>query len=584
MKKIIVIGLIICVIGAAGAYLLLSPSTPGDGGPAAADLLPADTLALVRLDDLENKIAAFRQGRLGQALVGIDWVTLMREMNAEEEDIQEFTRFREESAKFFDSLLFKEVFGKRVSLAFRPVEFPEKASPEELQKLLDGVVLISHPRHNTKLFEMVSKHFSAQLELRQETVDGWEISSFEIEEGPTIYFATVEGIIVATLGVEPLVTCLNLSRDPAQAETLAKTAHYQELDRRLFNAKQVGNLAYANLELLQAKGIDFLKAVGAEGEDIAELEDLFGELKGMLAVGSASLEEDPQMRHNQAVILIDKSRFSPVYANALATPPEENRCLTMTPLGTLLHGWQNNFDLEAYWQQIIAEGELEPEEIEAVKMQVRQFTGVALEEIIAAFGGEFAFTIKDVITGGMFPVPELVLLAESRNPEIFHQVLTNLANNLGTPLEQEEYKGAHLGYVMLPFGANISPAYTVHKDFFILATNLNLLKASVDTAEGGQNLVADSDFQAVDKGLSAKNNSMFYLHSARLTDRIQALAKWGGTMAAYGKPEEAQQVELMVNRVALPILEALKTYETMGMRSVINEDEIVSDFYIQLAQ
>ena len=49
-------------------------------------------------------------------------------------------------------------------------------------------------------------------------------------------------------------------------------------------------------------------------------------------------------------------------------------------------------------------------------------------------------------------------------------------------------------------------------------------------------------------------------------------------------PEEAQQVELMVNRVALPILEALKTYETMGMRSVINADEIVSDFYIQLAQ
>jgi hypothetical protein len=569
---------VVCIIGAAGAYLYLFSTDGADID--AAEILPADTVFMIQMSELESKLNAFKEGQLGRTLMGIDWSRVLKEMDVGEDDIKDFNHYRDAAADFFDSLFFKEVFGKKMVMAFRLPGFEDIESPDDLRRLLDAIVLVSYPRHNTKLLDMVSRYSAMPLALKTETADGWQLSSFEVEGGLRVYFGITKGALVATLGRDSLLTCLRQSQNPGQSDSLAGTANYTELKKRLFNHAHAGSFAYGNFELLQAKLIDLLEASDIEQEATAELESLWGALKGMPAGGMVFLGDDPRFRHSKSLLLMDKNRLSPMVAKTLSIPAQENRTLELTPRGALLHGWRNNFDPETIWKTIVREGNLKAKDIRRIEMQVQNLTGVNLDQLLGAFGQQFAIVIQDIITGGLFPLPQLTFMTEVRQPETIHTGLANLTRNLGTPLKQEDYNGVSISYIGLPFLANLSPAYCIHNNFFILASNRDLLKQCVETDNGGQNLTTDPAFQAVDKGLSDTNSAIVFIHSARINDRLQDVAKWGSTMAVHGNPNKGQRIDILVNQIVLPILTALKTYESIGMRSVISADQVLADLYI----
>ena len=214
MKKAILVIFVLCLVAAAGAYYVYYQ--PFAKKLVAEQMLPTETLAMIRYNHFKQGIEKFRTSRLGTAVAGIDIRYTLTALEAPASAIQEAEDFVMRIEQTLNSAWFDALFGQQVILALLPATINNfrKPSPEELYQAL---VLVLRPRHPAKLLDWLKQMISRDIEVISENYDQWVINHFELEPGVNVHYTITGGLVLLALHRRPVARCLDTLKELAAA-------------------------------------------------------------------------------------------------------------------------------------------------------------------------------------------------------------------------------------------------------------------------------------------------------------------------------------------------------------------------------
>jgi hypothetical protein len=217
-----------------------------------------------------------------------------------------------------------------------------------------------------------------------------------------------------------------------------------------------------------------------------------------------------------------------------------------------------------------------PENLAKIRQSFTAATGMAVEDLLSAMGSQAGVLVKDIDTGGMFPVPELALFVEVLRPEVVETLMGQIAARAGMAVKSEPFGEIDIRYVITPLGEALSPAYAYSDGFFILAVNRTLLKSMLDTSEAGA-LLTHPHFKDLGDGMTAYNNSVFWVRVDGLAEKTGEVLDWTMGWMAVMQPARAENIQRIVSMAVDPLLDGLSMIRVVGGRTYTEEERIVSD-------
>lgn len=573
MKKVIIFIVVLGLVAIGTSYLL----KPAHKEVKPAKLLPADTLLMVELVNLEMSIDSFKSGKLGQKLNEIDLAGVMQNLEVPIKAIEEYEKTKSAVLSTLDSMLFKELFGQETVLAVLPPKI-DHLTPEGLKKALGSLVLISRPKSSAELVEFVSRILTKNLKFQTEVYAGYEIKSFELDYDITVHYSLADGLLVATLDRQAIKNCLDLKKN--QQPSLDQNEYYQNLRSKLASSG-TKTFVYNNTKKMYESILNISRLIIKE-EKFSDMERSLAAFKALKAIGYASYDDGSDLLQSKTLAMIDKKGLEPVYAKAYCSKPEENKTLQFVPDNTLVYYWANNMYLKSFWDIYFENQYLNDEEKESMKTSLEKEIGVSFDEVFQAFGNQFGLILTDINTGGLFPIPKLTFFVETANLDTAAKLMDSVTQKSGMVLQKEEFNDIKINYIMLPFGNDVQPAYAFFNGFCIVSINHQLIKDIISTYKNDDNITTDRDFLAVNKGLTDKNNNIMFVKFDQLIDKIKELVIFGRNMIVLKDQGEAEKAAVVISGVINPALDGLKMYRTIGSRTFTKEDEIEANIYYKI--
>jgi len=573
---------VIVISAAAGAgwyYLRPVPET----GAVPADFLPNDTLATLRLTDLDKSIKNFQESRLGRKLEKIDVIGVMKVLDAPQETIAQYVEIKTAVESTINSILFKELFGQDVLLAVLPVKNDVLKEP---QKALDSVLLIAHTKRRAALVEFIGGLLSHKMEERTVTeYNGCTITSFQADKDINVFYTLSGGFLLAGFSLDTLKKSVDLKSDPASA--LVSNHLYQTLSEQLITENN-SSFFFHNSDKMRTHITTLMKAyndMNQSPEDKKVIEQMLKQidnLKGFNAIGYAAYNSADNSLQSKIRVLIDKTQLMPLYAGTYNFKPEKNRLLSMMPSKTLFSHWTNTIDLDAILKFYLQEAGVKDTEVESMKDAFKTRTGLIFDEVVQAVGNQYGVVLADIDTGGLFPIPELALAIQTKNQDTLNKLVTSLTQESPMGFKEETYMDVTIKSWNLPFGNMLQPSMAFWDDFCLLSVNLKLLKEMIRLDKEGGGLTNSEAFKNVNQGLTDINNSMTYVKSDILLDKLKATAAWGANMMMLKDQQASMRIETVLNKLIYPILDGLKMYQTIGSRIVFKDSVIEIDSNYQM--
>ena len=573
MKKIVILIVVLGLVAIGTSYFLKTAHK--EVKP--AKLLPADTLLMVELVNIEKSIDGFKSGKLGQKLNEIDLTGVMQDLEVPIKAIEEYEKTKSAVLSTLDSMLFKELFGRETVLAVLPVKIDHLA-PEGLKKALGSLVLISRPKSRAELVEFVSRILTKNLKFQTEVYAGYEIKSFELDYDITVHYSLADGLLVATLDRQTIINCLDLRKN--QQPSLDQNEYYQNLRSKLASSG-TKTFVYNNTKKMHESILNISRLI-IKKEEFSDTERSLAGFKGLKAIGYASYDDDSELLQNRILVMIDKKGLEPVYAKVYCSKPGENKTLQFVPDNTLVYYWANNLYLKSFWDIYFENQYLNDEEKKSMKTSLEKEIGAGFDEVLQAFGNQFGLILTDINTGGPFPIPKLTFFVETADQDTVAKLIDSVTQKSGMVLQKEEFNDIKIRYIILPFGNDVQPAYAFFNGFCLVSINHQLIKDIISTYKNGDNITTDKDFSAVNKGLTDKNNNIMFVKFDQLIDKIKELIILGRNMMVLKDQGKAEKTAIVINGVINPALDGLKMYRTIGSRTFTKENEIEADIYYKI--
>ena len=578
MRKGIVAVIVLALLGSAGAYVYFYQ--PFARPPALISLLPGDTLAMVRICRLKEQIQRFKTGRMGRSLARVDMPRVLALLQVSERDRTEFMQFSEAFKNALNSAWFDLLFGQEMVVALQGSALHLNAAGQfDRQQWREAVIFVSRPKQPTRVLESLNSMFARQLQVGSESFQQWKINHFALDPGLSIYYALTDGMLVAGLSPKSVQRCLEQSLD--ETGSLLQAAAYKAHCAGLYKDGQTDLIAFADTRTALDLGRQAVAKAAEKQPDLAALKKQLADLNGLESINVALYDDGGPLVQAATVVGIDRRRMSPIMARAFGSKPETNPTLRRIPMDALVYAWQNTFDLNLYWQQFQHNPAVGLRKIRQIQDAFKRNLGMDVDQFLAAFGTQFGLLVNDIDTGGMFPIPELALFIQAVQPAVVDRTMHRLADQFGTPLQTEDYKGVTIGYTVLPMGASLSPAYACSDGFCTVASSKTLLKAMQD-ADAKGDLTAHPDFKAVDHGLTDANNQTGYIQMEGLVARSRDITAWAMAWMAMVRQETAERNRQIVDLLINPVLDGLSMIKAVGTRTYIEETRIKSDTYAAL--
>lgn len=576
MKKT---GAILAAVGVM-AVVLYFLVTARSGKVTAADFLPEEVLVVAQQHDLAPLLEDFKVSRLGRALTGIDYVKVATDLGMASQEVEKITGVGKKMGDFLNSPLFQEFFGKDFTLALLPVADVALPTPETAA---GSLLLISRPSHNVDMLKVMSSLFTRQLNQTSIQHGSFTLNQYDLGEGVTLSVAAVEGYIVA--GLDQGVVQASLDRFTGAAAgkkgTLAKNNEYIRLRHEFKDAK---SFVYVSMPMLHGQAGRLAATL-----DMPEREELLKAIeqwKGWNGMAFGAWKEKGQIR-DKGVVLFTKEKLDPLVAGMCSVKPVENKTYTMVPAEIIGYYWTNSMNMGVFWKMFTREMQGSEEQLKAMARDVKANTGFELEQILAMFGSEAAVLMKEIVTDGFIPLPNGAILLKIEKEADLVAMLKVLLAKMDIAMQAEEYKGVALNSMEISFHPSQRPVYALHQGYLILSGSVDLVKKIIDTSGNPGGLVGEKSFHQVNeglhKGLTGNNNSVSYLRVTSLLKMFRDLANWGGAILSMQDPETALKSKTVLEQVLLPLLDGLAMYEVMGSRSVIQDDAILLESTIILA-
>jgi hypothetical protein len=503
------------------------------------ELVPQDALLMLDLaDDAATAVKAFAASPLGTALTSADWSAALAQLGMQAGRRQLLAENAAALSSLLAHPLSKELFSRRAVLALLNPASPPQASSSQFW--LEQLLLIVRPGPADSPAALLAL---LQPE-RQQTVwhQGLAVHVLALKENRTVYAASVGSQLALSFALRPVEESIDLFL-------------------RHLVCKQTGlplNPDYAAVKA-SAQGRDdfFLHA------DLARIASLFSLPAPALPSLGLFHQQDGQTDRFTAA-----ARFPPAPPPLpwAGTPPAANRSLAKLPAGLLIYFWSNWLP-PGFWLQAVPAQE---DELAAADAWLRQKGGLGLADVPALFGREFSFSVAEISTAGLLPVPRICLMLAVPDQRKAERLLERMIS--GLPVRREAAAGVPVVSLLAANGL-MQPSYAFADGLLLLADSREQLTDIL--ANRAERIVQSPVFQAVDTGLGQPANLGLFVRPAQLADGLKALAAWAGTMIAARDKAAGAKSRHLIEQVILPLLDGMKMFEAVGLRSAVRPDGLV---------
>jgi len=303
-------------------------------------------------------------------------------------------------------------------------------------------------------------------------------------------------------------------------------------------------------------------------------------MKSLKAIGSASYDETELISKTKSITLFDKTKGDLSLISAFQHQPETSKALELIPESPVLFSWNNFFYLD---QMLIS---ITDDERQSVSDGLFEVTGVSLDDLVSATGNEIAFFVNQVNFGGLFPVPDFSCYLKVTDKTIVDKLVATGLEMVkaqgGMNVETEDIDGVSYQYFPIPYGSDITPGFTYIDDYFVISMNSKTVKSMLNARTTGAHVLKNSGINTVSKADLA-NNSVAYMDIIKGCDTLKNIGGWGSNMIGFAGAEAVDEYKVITEKVVYPILDALKMYESLGVRYWTEEDTFTGEFRVKSA-
>lgn len=562
MKKV-VLAVVLVVCGVGGFFWL--QRSQGES-VAAADCLPSNVLFYAEQHDFTDMYQVFMESRLGRTISRLDYQGIAAQIGEPGNALMEVDSSMKKVSKILADPAFDELLGKEFSLALFPAN--SFAADNPAQDIEERLLVLARPRHGSRLIKLLAPLLSKDIEQSTVQYGSHTITRYSIDKEHTVATAYVGGLLLA--GLEERLVRKSLDYYDSRENTLASNEDFKKLHSG-FKGSQL--FTYLSIPALLDQGRVICKSL--PDEERAEFLALLKEWEGWGGAAYGGWHEEDLVR-DKAEILFDRNLLDKRVAALFDVKPGTNNTLALVPRDALLYYWTNTLNLPLIWDLYsTGANQRQPQALEILSRELRNSAGVDLEDVLAMIDNEFGVIVKDVGREGI-PLPKVSLIVQLRQPEKFLKVFRVLLDNADIPVSEKEYRGQEISYWGVAPQGGLQPAFVLLDDYLFVSNSLDLVQQIVDLKVDPMNSLSHNPVMKVlGNDLLGKNNSVTYVHIAKLADSLKEIASWVASMAALQGPEAARNVDVLVNQLVLPLLDGVAIYTQMASRSIIGEESIV---------
>ncbi len=534
----------------------------------AADVLPSDIMLYAEQRDFVEMYQKIADSRLGRVLSRIDYVDIAIELGSDKKPVKEALNLWQKIDKLINEPGFDQLLGKEFSLALFPMPGFSLEDPAKI--LEERLLLIARPRHDARILQFLASYITKDIEQTTAQYGKHTITRYKLDEHYTLSTASVAGLVLAAVDERLVRKSLSVFDD--QTNTLAQSATFQKLRKSLEGATFFKYFAMAPLQE-QAK----LLAEHLSEDEQKQIYELLEQWNGWQAGAYGAWEEEGLIKE-KLEILFDADQLDPEVAKLFVSPPEKNNTLNMVPADSLFYYWGNGLNLpllfEMYSELLI---EKRPQMLDLLQQELRDISGMGIEEILALTANECAVVVEDVDGGGV-PLPKVLLMLELQDVDSFMEVFHKLLEEADIPISTSNYQDHKISYWGVAPQDGLQPAFALSGNFLLLSNSRNLVKQAIKLQKNPVNTLTNNpELKELKEKLIQANNSTSYVHIARMADAFKAIATWAGGMAVLQGPETARKANLLIDEVVLPLLDGIAMYTQLASRTEVKESSIVME-------
>ena len=459
----------------------------------------------------------------------------MNESGAAKEQIGQYRKVTSELSNFFSDLLLGKFFGQEIALAVYPAQIDSnKFNPQAIQAMASNVILVTRIKTDAEFIEFITKiynKFKRKATVKSEKYQGYEVATIELNDNVNIVYTKIKDLLVISLGNKAVYSCLDVFAK-------RKPCIYQDKDYSstiTYLAKPATSLGYVNLETffsgmrqLAAKNFNrYQKDSSYKTDTLSKL----SQLAAFRTLGFSSVAD--KVVKSKLVMVFDKNKLDPILAKTYSQPSQINSTLSFIPQEVIAYQWMC-FDPKTYWDSLAAQmsqaAAAKPAgpSFAEIVAGIEKGLGINLEkELIPALDNEAGVFLHDIDLSGPIPIPKLVIFAKIKNKAVIGNMFNNLIEKNSLQLRSQDYKNSNIKYILSPFGTNLQPAYSIIDNYLLISVNNKIIESCIDAyRDKNKSLLEDADFKSVNFGLSGKNNSILFIKTNLLFDRLKSLGNW----------------------------------------------------------
>jgi hypothetical protein len=532
MKKTIIVVLVIALVVSLGLGIFYKIKI---ARLSIENVLPEDVMLFVRISEIEKSLQEFQSTQLWSNIKDIDIELLLEKSGLTKDEVERYRRFKTEFFHSLAEMFIDNFFGQEVAVAVYPTE-TTAGGTDSLFELGSNIILVTRLKPEAQFINFLNKllnKFGQKVQTKYERYKNYQITLVELNDQVKLGYVKIKDLLIIGLGKKAASICIDVFSKERAA--LTEDKDYNFIMSQFSRSAQT--IAYVNLEsfiailrLLIEFGLQSAESTAVQKRQILAS---FDKMAGLKTAGFASVAE--KISQTKMLITFDKTQMPGPIKKMYSFQPLENKSIDFVPKNIIAYSWNNCFSAKSSWNELLQELEQNREQFsqtpatEEIVSGLEEQLGMSIEDdIIPALGNEVGGFLYDINLDSPIPIPELVLFIKIEDVSTIENVLVNITQRYNVLIKQEEYKGTNIKYIAFATGVDAQPAYCFLDDYLLISTKRTLLKESVRTFhDKSLSLVTHRDFQAVNYGLTDKNNSIFFLRTDMLILKIRRICGWG---------------------------------------------------------
>lgn len=557
--------LALAVLLLAAVYLLVWRIQPHQAGNP-AQLVPEATLVYYEQQNLPAFLDDFKRSPLSKTLRTIDFTAIAKEIGTGEDAITALNNFAISIDAAKDDVLFQELFSESLAIALLPPlgDTPPKGKISDF--LQDNLVVIAKPKYPAKVVELLSPAiFGVSTHSTYASVQyGQHRIQRIIKNGTSLVFARLDDFLIMSLNERQLRRCIDThdGDQPSFAnnrELLALKDHFLGTDSLLVISSESFR-GYLPLFLTDSP---LLSAAIPVSEVIHNL-----------GYGAKRFKTSVKERF---IFGYNPEKIDQATQKQLSTRPRKPTRFTLTTEKPMLYLWSNSFSTNTVFANFLT---MESPARSAAKLPA--FFGAAHKDDLSDIPYFFDDDITLIAETGAGNTPLrlpliMVFLPVLEQKDALRTTMEKFLEKHAVPTSKGVYGAAEYSFWSESPQDGLTPLYGFWGDYFCLGNSVTLLHKILDT-NGREHSLLDTELLAsLDPGLAEENNTVAYSNNIELIDFLKDMFNVLGNIWALENRAMARKVQIINNKILIPLLDAAKMYDTSVLRSYFSPEGVIVD-------